>query len=53
MKKFYVLNKREPIRRRPSLWRRAMAGQAQKRSPALGGGMSIYFKEAHNAAIGR
>ena len=41
-----VLSKRGPIRRRPN--QRAMAGQAQKRSPASGG-ISVYFKEAHDA----
>jgi PIN domain nuclease of toxin-antitoxin system len=40
--------RREPIRRRPK--KRAMAGQAQKRSPPEA---DEHFKEAHNTAIGR
>jgi hypothetical protein len=43
-----VLNKREPIRRRPN--KRAMAGQAQKRSIRV---VCEHFKEAHSTAIGR
>jgi hypothetical protein len=45
---FNVLSKQKLIRRRPK--KRAIAGHAQKRSPASGR-MRIHFKEAFNAEV--